>query len=236
MQQPQPPARQPQVPSVPGAKKVAWQYGLIFGGIISLIGTLYSYYLMTANNSWLSNLAQSLSTLPDALYTAVYDLIVSIPFYILIFIFFLLAGFLAARKSKRVISGTIAGLVVGGTHLIVDLFIANILMVLVVFPRMAQAGYSPSLASAESSVLADSVIYSLVVGLILIGVGALVGSLGGLMGRGTGEQVQAYSPYTPYPYQTPIPPPPPYTSSNPYAPTQPDQPGQLPPYPPLIGQ
>ena len=238
MQQPQLPLQQFQMPPRPGGGKAALQYGLIFGGIIGLIDILYSYYLDASNPAWLGSLLQPFYTLPPVLSTAVTGFIVSLPLYVLLLVCFLLAGLFAARNSKRVSTGVIAGLFVGGIYLFVDLFIANLLLTyLIIFPQMTHANYGSGLASAESSILVSTVVYSLIAGLILIGVGALVGALGGLIGRGGSVPTQPYAPYAPNPYQAQAPlyinPQP-----NPYAPPpeQPVQPGQMPPYPPFSGQ
>src|SRR5579859_5408377 len=97
MQQPQIPLQQFQMAPGPGGGKAALQYGLIFGGIIGLIDILYSYYLDAANPAWLGSLLQPFYTLPSVLSTAVTGFIVSLPLYVLLLVFFLLAGLFAAR-------------------------------------------------------------------------------------------------------------------------------------------
>jgi hypothetical protein len=233
--------QQPPISPASGGGKSALQYGLIFGGIIGLIDVLYSYLLSVANIPVLGALSSALSSLPPFLFSIIYAFIVSIPIYILLFVSFLLAGLFAARKSKRAASGTMAGLIVGGIYVLVDLLFATLLLLyLVTFPQIAEYTPPASMASTESSILIPAISYSIVAGLILIGIGCLVGLLGGLMGRGGKASTQLYSPYVPNPYQ-----PQPSVYANPqqdlYPYGQPVQPpsgqaGQTPPSPPISGQ
>jgi hypothetical protein len=247
MQHAQIPLQQGQVPPVPEGRMAFLQYGLILGGIIGVIDILYTYLLDTASPAFLEPLNKFLASLPLVLANIIYTFVLSIPFYILLFVSFLLAGIFAARKSKRASSGTLAGLLVGGVYLVMDLFFATLLLnYLVVFPQIASYTSPSELALTESSILTSSVSYSIVAGLILIGFGALIGLLGGVIGRGGRTPVQYYAPYVPNPHQpqTPVypypnayaPQKPVYPHPNPYAqPVQPDQLEQL-PNPPISGQ
>lgn len=217
MQQPQIPLQQFQAPRPSGGAKASLLYGLIFGGGVGLIDIIYSYLLDNGNISWFYGLITPLYRLPYVLDVAISGAIVSLPIYILLFIGFLLAGLLAARKSRRVVSGTLAGLLAGGVFLVIDLFIASILLtILLIFPQIAHdmAG-AADLSSAESSTMVSAVAYSVVAGLILIGLGALIGSLGGLLGKGSSTDnapAQSYLLVPANPYQAQ---PPGYTDPQP---------------------
>lgn len=223
------PVQQPQTPRPAGGRMAFLQFGLIFGGSIGLIDVLYSYFLSVTNLPFLDSLAQALFRLPIFLYNAVYTFILSIPIYVLLFICFLLAGLFAARKAKRVASGTFAGLLVGGVYLVVDLLIANLLLLyLVTFPRLAFQLSPTEFANFQGAVLSSALTYSLVAGLLLIGVGALVGSLGGLIGRGsTSTPTPQYMTFMPNPsFPQPGQPGYPNQPGYPQPPVFPGQPGQ----------
>lgn len=244
MQQPQIPPQQPAFPQVPLSQasrggKAALLYGLIFGGGISLIDVLYSLLGDNGTITWYYGILVPLYRLPFFLSTALSGIIVGIPIYILLLVAFLLAGLLAARTSKRASSGLIAGLLVGGLFLVVDVFIATIVLDLViVFPQIAATTPHAELASVESSFLIPGIIYSIIADLILLGIGVGIGALGGAMGKGpTSAQAQAYGFVPPYQPQPPL-----YANPHPYGqpaqpgqPGFPPQPGQYPPAPP-IGQ
>lgn len=236
MQQPQIPLEQPAFPQPPKGGKAALQYGLIFGGGISLIDILYSYLTANGTITWFYSITEPLYRLPLFLYTALGGIIVSMPIYILLFIAFLLAGLFAVRSSKRPSSGTIAGLLAGGIFLVADLFIATILLdLVVVFPQIAATTPHAEVASLESSILIENVVYAVVADLLLLGIGAGIGALGGLMGKSQAPaQAQAYAFVPPYQPQPPL-----YANPNPYGqpaqpgqPGLPPQPGQFPPVPP----
>ncbi|HEX7734983.1 MAG TPA: hypothetical protein VF458_08970 [Ktedonobacteraceae bacterium] len=226
MQQPQIPLEQPALSQPPKGGKAALQYGLIFGGGIGLVDLLYFYLVVNGTISWYYGILGPLYRLPLFLYNALSGIIVSIPVYILLFVAFLLAGLFAARSSKRASSGAIAGLMAGGIFLIVDLFIATILLdLIVVFPQIAASTPHAEVAGIESSVLVENIVYAVVADLLLLGIGAGIGALGGVMGKG---QTPAYAFIPPYQPQPPF-----YANQNPYA--QPAQPGQ-PGFPPQPGQ
>jgi hypothetical protein len=227
MQQPQIPVQQFPLPPAPGSGKAALRYGLIFGGSIGLIDILYTFLLDRGSITWFDRLFPILYRLPTFVATALSDIIISSPIYVLLFVGFVLAGVFAARKSKRASSGALAGLLAGGAFLLLDLLIGALLLtVLVVFPQYAQIPQtSPAdLASMESGALTQIMVYALVADLVLLGIGALLGWLGGAMGGGKSAPAQAqqymFAAHPIYPPQVLIP-----ANPNPM-PMQPGQPMQ----------
>jgi len=243
MEQQQIPWQQPQLAPAPGGGgRAALQYGLLCGGIVGLIDVIYAYLLDNGTITLFNPIYQALARLPYTINYTFVSIIISIPIYILLFVAFLLAGIFAARKSKRLASGVLAGLWAGGAFLAIDLLIAGILLtIVVVFPQLVQGPYpltGTNLTNVESTTMTSVIIYSLVADLLLVGIGALIGLLGGAIGKGGSAPAptQYYAaPYTPNPY-----PPQRQPYGNPYSPpAQPGQPGQPtppPPYPPDSGQ
>jgi len=172
--------QQPQISSTSGSWKAALYYGLPFGGIIGLLDVLYYYYWNTTNfDPSLSGYSQ-----PFQLFDLVGDVLFYLPLCIFLFLFFFLAGFLATQKTQRVSSGRLAGLIVGTVFLLVDVCVGGLLLTyLIIFPQMAQALSASDLASAENALLRSDTPLSIVVGLILLGAGALFGTIGGSQAR-----------------------------------------------------
>lgn len=168
--------QKPQITSTFGRWKASFHYGLLFGGMISLLDILYLYY----QDAWNSDYSFMEPTQQPQLADIVGNVLFYAPLYVLLFLFFFLAGILAARKTWRVSSGGLAGLIVGGVFLLVDVCIGSLLLnYLISFPQLAQIPQPASeLARAESFLLISAVPYSLVAGFILIGVGALIGTMG----------------------------------------------------------
>src|SRR5579883_972294 len=198
MQQPQMPIQQFPLSTPPGSGKAALQYGLIFGAIISLIDIIYSYLVDKGTITWFSGIYQSLERLPLVLGSILSSLVGGSPVFLMLVIACVLAGIFAGIKSKRASSGALAGLLVSGIFLVVDVLIVGVLLtVLLVFPQI------PVESDLRGSVLRDAVVYSLGIDLFLLGFCVLLGWLGGALGGGTGAPAQPYMfpPPSPYPPQ-----------------------------------
>lgn len=174
-------------------------------------------------------------------------------FLILIFDFLvpivalLLAGLLAARRTGRVSTGTLAGLWAGFIGTLIAFAVIAIALETVHhadFIRGVMSNPRVNPQNAEQTGWLGLAIIGGILVIVGIGLGAGLGALGGLIGKTVSPLVQRpYPPapvylQTPYPapqspYQPPLYPPqqpPPYQSS-PYPPQQPP-PYQPPPYPP----
>ncbi|MGH2480801.1 MAG: hypothetical protein ACRDHW_14200, partial [Ktedonobacteraceae bacterium] len=212
----------------PGSGKVSLIWGLIFGLVIGAIDIAYSAILNITNPPFLASLSQSLASLSPVVADVVYTFVASLPIYILLFVSFLLAGIFASRKTKKVSTGMLAGVLVGVLYLVLDLFIATILFYYVfTIPLFTQQGVP---ASVTRNLFITGVVYSLITELIFIGMGAGIGALGGLIGKGAGTPAQQYpflapNPYLPYPGQV-------HANPNQYPPYGQAAPGQMPPSPP----
>lgn len=225
MQQPQVPMMQPlPTPPTPRSENAALHYGLIFGGIISLIDVIYSYLADNGTIAWFSGLVESLyQRLPLILANIVVSIVAGSPIFVLLLVSCMLAGLFAALKSRRASSGALAALLVGGVFLVVDVLIAGVLLtVLVIFPQVTQ---QPEL---RGSILRDIVVYELGIDLVLLGFGVLLGWLGGVMGGGKGTPAQPYMfvPLSSYPPQGFAPASMYPIYGQPMQPGQPDQPMQ----------
>src|SRR5579883_3070605 len=219
MQQPQMPIQQFPLSTPPGSGKAALQYGLIFGAIISLIDVLYSYLVDKGTIAWFSGISQALGRLPLILGNILYVLVSGSPIFLMLLIVCVLAGL----KSKRASSGALAGLLVGGVFLVVDVLIVGMLLtILLIFPQVtAEPG-------VRGSLLRDSMVYSAGVDLFMLGFGVLLGWLGGALGGGRGATPQPYMfvPLSSYPPQGFAPASPYPAYGMPMQPGQPGQPGQ----------
>src|SRR5579875_1555215 len=167
--------------------------------------------------------------------------------------FYLLAGLFAARQTHRVSTGTFAGLLTGVFQGILG-FIATIVVDIATINRVRRVAQGFVNAAnipfhyTNGFIIAAAIIGGLIGLVFATGLGAGLGALGGLIGRGNVQQQppsmpypgQPYPPYGAYPYPYPYPPQPgqpgqPYQGMPPYPPQQ--QPGQpspaqaVPPYP-----
>lgn len=146
--------------------------------------------------------------------------------------FYLLAGLFAARQTHRVSTGTFAGLLTGVFQGILG-FIATIVVDIATINRVRRVAQGLVNAAnipfhyTNGFIIAAAIIGGLIGLVFATGLGAGLGALGGLIGRGNVQQQppsmpypgQPYPPYGAYPYPYPYPP-------------QPGQPYQgMPPYP-----
>jgi hypothetical protein len=166
--------QKPQITSTFGHWKASLFYGLLFGGIIGLLDVLYIYYQDTWNADYF------VEPVKPQLTDIFGGMLFYLPLYIFLLLCFFLAGYLTTRRTQHISSGRRAGLIVGGVFLLVDVLVGNLLLdYLVAFPQLAHEQLASLVPLAESYALIGGLSYSGAAGLILIGVGALMGALGG---------------------------------------------------------
>ncbi len=211
------------------AGKVAFQWGLIFGLILGLVDA--GILLMNAFvNSASGN--------------AVLALLFSVLGFLLGLAAYFVAGILASNKTGKVSTGTFAGLWTGAIYGVIGFVVSMTLFFTVSLPKLQNTSAYPSSSSLSPDTLRTTAIFAgvgfAIFGICLaVGLGAGLGSLGGLIGKSTSKVAAAptYPPYAnqpPYPgqpYPYPGQPNPTYPNQNPpyphqaYAPqTNPDQP------------
>lgn len=155
-----------------------------------------------------------------------------------------ISGILAARESGRVGTGAIAGLIAGLIGGVVSAIVTIVAVLSVPFSYFVEAAHRGARGSALTpgqihNIAQIALVVIIIAEIVAIGVeggiGAGLGALGGLIGKG--QRGEAPPGMQPPPYQTPYgTPPPPYT--NPAYPPQatnpeyPTQPSRYPPPPP----
>ena len=207
----------------PNSGKVAFQQGLIFGLILAVIETL-----ILLINTFVNSPSNQIGL----------DLILIGAGFLLGLAAYLVAGILATRKTGRVSTGTLAGLWTGTTYGAIVLVVSMVLFFSINLPRLLaiEAISHPEVDQNAYRIgaIAGGVGYAIFGILFAIGLGAGLGALGGLIGRGSFKASQpAYpipeqpAPYQPYPYPLypaeQYPPNPTQNAQNP--------PGQNAPYP-----
>ncbi|HEX9036446.1 MAG TPA: hypothetical protein VF808_05595 [Ktedonobacterales bacterium] len=230
----------------PSSRGLVWRNGLIFGGIIALIGlaNVFLDWQLGAYN-YTVNPATGTPTATGgspALGCVVFLVDLALTF---------VAGMLTARASGSVGAASLTGLVAGLLGALVGGVIAAVLIIVVIAPQIQLPTGSGVSQSQLQSILIGVAIGAVVLGLLVDGgVGAGVAALGGLVGRNSYQQAHPPQPYQQSFYpggqvggQPYAPPPPPYTGAPqdptpqypaPQYPPQP-YPGQQPP-PPYAGE
>jgi hypothetical protein len=223
-----------QVNTPPASGKIALQYGLLFGLIVTLIkvGVL-------ATNTFVNT---SSSAVGLSLILAGVDFLIGLAA-------FFVAGILAAKQTAKVSTGTFAGLWAGGIYGVVGFIVSMVLFFTVNLPRLQNASSIYTSSSAYQTGLVIGGVGFAIFGILLaIGFGAGLGALGGLWGksmslRAAEPPVPAYPApgYSPQSYPEPYPPQPSYPAqqySDPYNPYQnnPYQGNPSQPYPPTQRQ
>jgi hypothetical protein len=164
--------------------------------------------------------------IPSGLLILIFDFLVPI-------VALLLAGLLAARRTGRVSTGTLAGLWAGFIGTVIAFTVIAIALETVqhaafISGLMSNPSVNPQ--NAEQTAWLGLAIIGVILVIAAIGLGAGLGALGGLIGKTASPLAQRPYPPSPVYLQTPYPAPPPYQPS-PYAPQQPP-PYQPSPYPP----
>lgn len=188
-----------QTHALPSSGKVAIDSGLISGLIVGIIDTGYSIYISAANPPFVQSLFNVLpSSFDYTLSDTIVTLIMSIPIYILLFIACVQAGLLAARKTQEVKAGLLAGLWTGIIYVIIDVVVATVIITyLVAVFQIVQGVPGTSWADlADQSSLNFGLSFSIITGLIVIGIGTGLGALGGLLGKNMERPVQLDQSYT----------------------------------------
>ncbi len=199
------------------AGKVAFQWGLIFGLILGLVDAgilLLNAFVNSASGN--AGLALLFSVIGFLLGLAAY----------------FVAGILASNKTGKVSTGTFAGLWTGAIYGVIGFVVSMTLFFTVSLPKLQNASTYPSTSSLSPDTFRTAAIFGgvgfAIFGICLaVGLGAGLGSLGGLIGKSTSKVARPT--YPPYANQPPYPgqPYPPYANQPPY-------PGQ--PYPPYSNQ
>lgn len=184
---------QQQRPSHPAVR-----WGLIFGGVMALLSVMIGLgRVSTENQDTVNNGFAALECL--------YVLITLVVLFV--------AGILASKQTGRVSTGVLAGLfagVIGGLTLTVFIIIWGATVNTDQIVRVMNNS-SSSLGSSDprSVALLVSFIFSVVAILFLVGIGAGVGALGGLIGRSQAPEHLRYAgmPFPPgqYPGYPPAP-------------------------------
>lgn len=161
-----------------------------------------------------------------------------------------LAGILAARKTGKVGTGAVAGLIAGGLGALIGGIGTTLVLAFVVAPGLQVPSDGLTTDNQMRTILIGGAVFALLLSLVFDGgVGAGMGALGGLIGasryRKSLPPVPAYAyagyagypPYAGYPAHPAYPPYPPYPApgAEPNAAPQPGQyppPGWPPAYPP----
>lgn len=136
---------------------------------------------------------------------------------------FFLAGVLAVRRTGAVESGLFAGLIAGALAGLTNLVLV-IILASVILPRLHRAARLADVLPTIFSVIFACIVVSLV--------GAGMGALGALAGRGSARPGQAFQggpgPYTSGAYPPPPPPPPPSSTPTTGYSTPTTPPGYIP--------
>jgi hypothetical protein len=194
---------------LPPSRKFGLLFGLLFGLIMGSVDIFYWIILSVIKIPIEQPLADTLSNLfnHSALTSVIYATIMSLPIYFLLLITFFLAGFLASRKTKKGSTGLLAALWTGVVYAILDIVGSRVLLSLITIPKLTQDLGTTSAANIqqiETSLLTFSFFYTLIAGLIVIGIGVGIGALGAFLGKRTkkgAEQVQPYSDLDQPPYK-----------------------------------
>jgi len=219
--------------SMPNTRSVIVRYGLIFGGILALIGTADA----VTSHLLLPQLFAGVSTTdpgqPSPLLgiLGVAALVGCAIFLVTLGIFFL-AGIFTARQTGTISSGVFAGMLAGGTGPLVGGVVGIVLNQL--YPIGAAVASNPYAPTPDSSLALVTGIIGGIFGVAFdVGLGAGLGALGALIGRNQFQKVHpelaqagaVYSPYPAYPGAPPM-------GAYPPPGAFPPPPGAYPAYPP----
>lgn len=223
-----------------------WRNGLIFGALLALLGLgnvliqwlTGGYTVMTstaANGTTTVNLSNSGNSF--LLGCVVFLATLGLTF---------VAGLLAARRTGKVGTGVLAGLIAGAFGALVGSGARLVVILTAVAPGVqAPPGSTLTSSQFQALLIGTAIVYFILVVLLDGGVGAGMGALGGLVGANNyrkatpgypppfppgmpgqpgGAWPPGQYPYPPYPPQYPQ-----YPQYPPYPPQYPPQPGSPPP-------
>jgi|SRR5579884_1361534 len=231
----------------PSSGKIAFQQGLIFGIILAVVeAAIQIINLLTSNTNPATATSSGMGAqLGLALILGGFGFLLGLAAYFV-------AGIMAAKKTGKVSTGTLAGLWTGAVYGVIGFVVTLILLFTVTLPRLNALGSSyPGMSSTNYDSIKTIAITGGVVGAVFgialaIGIGAGLGALGGLIGKNSSVAAASaayphYPPYSappqPYPVQgqplpeqpypgqpTPYPYPPQPYAEQPYPPAQPSNP------------
>src|SRR5258708_9071888 len=210
----------------PNTRNITFQQGLIFGlilGLVSAVILLLNTFVISPSGNGV--LALLLSFLVFLLGLAAY----------------FVAGILASKKTGKVSTGTFAGLWTGAIYGIIGFIVSMVLFFTVNLAKILDAAKSSTLNpdAFRTGAIIGGVGFAIFGILFAVGLGAGLGSLGGLICKNT-SKVAAAPAYPPYPNQPSYPPyqnqlyPPQANPGQPY--THPSGPYPANPYQPDPGQ
>jgi hypothetical protein len=185
-------------PVLPKSGKVAFQQGLFFGLVLAGINdTLYVL------NSVLNQTPATTETNAGAVGTSV---LIGFGVGCLIFLLslgaYFGAGILAARQTGRVSTGTFAGMWAGAIYGFIDFLVKVVIQLTITIPADAQSlqGTSPDSAQSTANILGVAgIVGAFLLVLVAVGLGAGLGSLGGLIGRSISKVKPPERMLVPYP-------------------------------------
>jgi hypothetical protein len=209
------------------------RWGLLFGGIMALLGSTAAIVTILLEGS----LASDPSSVRAFTAVTLVSGLVSCGLNVVYLALFFVAGILTARRTGNVRSGALAGLLAGGLGGLINGAVAVTLLFLspALFPSGSTLGIPIAPAATHIPVW---IVITAIVGLVIwCGVGAGLGALGALVGqsqfRAAHPELAQPRPYPSAPYPGNYPPTPPMGAYPPpppgvYAPS----PGTYPPPPP----
>lgn len=214
--------------------------GLIFGAILGVLG------LGNTLVQWLAG-AYSVSTRTTNGFTTVNlnntgpsSLLQCVLFLAMLALTFV-AGILAARRTGKVGSGSIAGLVTGVVGALTGGIVGLVTIITLVAPGLQAPADSTMSTGQVQALLIGATIFGVIVGLAVdVGIGAGMGALGGLIGANSYRNAAPVAPaqaYPGYPNYPAYPNYPGYSAMSPQAGDAPQQWSypQPPVYPPQSG-
>ncbi|MBO0789698.1 MAG: hypothetical protein J2P36_01960 [Ktedonobacteraceae bacterium] len=173
----------------PAMGRVVLVQGAIFGGImcgVKLVIVLLNFVTgMTGRLFYALSSALHLSIAQTSLINTIFWIIVYGAIGLVVFLF---AGMQAARRTGKMESGVLAGLLGGGIYGIFSLLLGLVLFFAITLPAIERI--HPPSEGLITSLLVSNVISSVGVDLVVVGliVGSLAGLLGGAIGRSSARQ------------------------------------------------
>ncbi len=182
----------------PKGAKVAFRQGLFFG--LVLAGINDTLYIL---NSVFNQTPTATTTNSGAVGAAV---LIGFAVGCLIFLLdlgaYFGAGILAARQTAKVSTGTFAGMWAGAIYGLIDFIVKVVIQFTITIPANAQAlqSTSPENAQSTANILGIAgIVGAFVLVLAAVGLGAGLGSLGGLIGRNISKVKLPERALVPYP-------------------------------------
>lgn len=190
----------------PQAGKVAFQYGLIFGIIQAVIASA----VLLVNDLVITSVSQ----VGVSLTLSIVSFLTSLAAYFV-------AGIFSARQTGKVSTGTFGGMWTGAIYGLIDLVVSLVLFFQIALPKVLNSPLATNSANPDAfrtGATIGGVGFAIFGVLFAVGLGAGLGSLGGLIGRNISnvQPVPAYPAYPVAPQPLPYAPPQPAGSEQIY--------------------